>query len=292
MPGKEETGNRVCDHFDSMSTAELKEVLYLDSLLPEDECLDVDTILHISRILAERGDSGADKFTPVKEAWKNFNDHYRSMESDGKSLYDDSTTAVEITDKPKRRRPWRSVLRVACVAAALLILMFAGSLTAYALGYDLWGEMAEWTKETFGFELPSRDIQANAIYEDFEAVRETLDKQNITFDVLPQWLPDGYRYAATEIAESPGKKIIYLEYVNGEKHLGLTISRLKDSNQRSYEKDESLVQMYEANGTTHYILQNNAEIVIVWTTGNCECSLRGSILNEEATRIIDSIYGG
>lgn len=293
MPGNNEITDFIKKRFDAMSTAELKEVLYQDSLLPEDECLDIDTILYISKILAEREDSGADKFTSVEESWKKFNDHYRSMESDGKSLYDDSTTAVEPAKSMNHRRPLKSILKVACIAAALLVLLFAGSLVAYAEGYDLWGAVAEWTMETFGFELKADDIQVDGIYGDFEEVTTMLESKGILFDVLPRWLPEGYSYETMEIIENPMKKMLHLKFVSREDDpIGLTIALHKNSAPRSYEKDENLVQTYEQGGIQHYVFQNNEETTIVWMVGNCECYLCGSISSADVVKIIDSIYGG
>ena len=293
MLGSEKITESMKNRFNAMSTAELKELLYQDSLLPEDECLDVETILYISRMIEEREDSGADRFTPVEEAWKNFNDHYRSMESDGTSLYDDSTAAVELAKNTKRRRPLKSILKVACIAAALIALLFAGSLVAYAGGYDLWGAVAEWTMETFGFDLKSDKIQMDYLYENFKEVTAVLENKGILFDVLPRWLPDGYTYGTMEIIENPMKKVLRLEYANEEeKPISLVITLRKEPIPLSYEKDENLVQTYEYGEVKHYILQNNADTTIAWAVGNCECFLRGSVSREDAVIIIESIYGG
>ena len=77
--------NTEFTNFDSMSTEALREILLQDSLVLEGEGYDVDAILYIMQVLAGREEGRPS----VDEAWRIFNEYYRSDDCDGTSLYDE-----------------------------------------------------------------------------------------------------------------------------------------------------------------------------------------------------------
>lgn len=296
MPNQKEPSGRDYSRFDALSTEALMEILYQDSLLPEGEESDLDAILYITEVIAKREELNPTmEIPPVDEAWKSFNEHYRSDGCDGTSLYEDSEEsesgsnvipypAVEHT-RPKRRL--RGFLRVCFIAAALLVILIVGSLTAYAMGYNVWDAMAQWTEDTFSFMAPKE----NLIYSEGNDPRGILRDYGVTEDILPNWLPDGYQYTGIEISETPARKAFYISYVNGDDKIRMTISLLSNLSMRTYENDGEDVALYETNGTKHYIIQNFDITSIMWTAGNFECSISGHFSVDEAQNIIDSIYG-
>lgn len=296
MPNQKEPSGRDYSRFDALSTEALMEILYQDSLLPEGEESDLDAILYITEVIAKREELNPTmEIPPVDEAWKSFNEHYRSDGCDGTSLYEDSEEsesgsnvipypAVEHT-RPKRRL--RGFLRVCFIAAALLVILIVGSLTAYAMGYNVWDAMAQWTEDTFSFMAPKE----NLIYSEEDDPREVLRDYGVTEDILPRWLPDGYQYTGINIAENPIRRAFKLTYSSNDGEIGMTIVLLAAAPIRTYEKDGQDITVYTANGIDHYIMKNIEKINIVWITENYECSISGYISVEEAQNIIDSIYG-
>lgn len=74
---------------DRMSTEELREILRLDFLLPDDEESDMDAILYVMQLVAERERKNpTGKVPDVREAWASFVKNYLPYLGDGKSLYD------------------------------------------------------------------------------------------------------------------------------------------------------------------------------------------------------------
>lgn len=293
--------SRNFSRFDAMSTEELKEILYQDSLLPADEENDMDAILYIMEVVAKREALEDPEASPsVEESWKSFNEQYRSEDCDGTSLYEDpeENTAPKLTAIPgptiehsKPRKRLRSVLRVACTAAALLIVLMAGSLVAYASGFDLWGAVAQWTKDTFGFTEVSTGITPESMYSADNDPRDTLLAHGITAKLVPTWMPDGYTYKEIEVMETPTRRVFYVWYTNNTEEIGMTIALLSDSAGRTYEKEEQDATIYTVNNIDHFIVQNMEETTVAWTVGIYECSIRGPISVEDAQNIIDSIYG-
>lgn len=296
MPNPKEPSGRDYSRFDTLSTEALMEILHQDSLLPEGEESDLDAILYITEVIAKREQLNPTMdIPPVDEAWKSFNEHYCYDSCDDMSLCEDSEEsefgsnvipypAVEHT-RPKRRL--RGVLRAFLIAAALFVILLVGSLTAYAMGYNVWDAMAQWTEDTFSFMAPQKDMTHS---EEVDP-REVLLEYGITEKILPNWLPDGYQYAGIEISDTPMRKAFYISYINDADKIRMTISLLSDLSMRTYENSEEDAVVYKTNGISHYITQNFDITNIMWTTGNSECSISGHFSVEEAQNIIDSIYG-
>lgn len=295
MPKQDKPFNRNYSRFDALSTEALREILYQDSLLPDDEESDVDAILYIMEVIAKREAlEPTEKHLSTEEAWQLFNEHYRSDDCDGTSLYEDPEEAepraevipCSATENTRMRRSLRGILRVACIAAVLIVILLAGSITAYAMGFDVWGAMAQWTQDVFGLAAPGED----SIYPEDNDPRKTLKEYGVTENILPNWIPDGYQYEGTDISDAPSCKALFISFSNGETEICMTVALLTDTSMRTYEKDAQNVTTYTANGVEYYIIQNLKMVDIVWTAETCECSIIGNITIEDAQNMIDSIY--
>lgn len=131
------------DHskFDSMSTAELNEYLRQDSYCEDSN---TDDILYIMEVLERREKEENKSNAPdVRKAWAEFQKYYNTEDNDGKPLHDfddeddDEPTAEIISIKKARKGLNRTIKSIISVAAVLCVIL-AGSVTAKALGYDIW----------------------------------------------------------------------------------------------------------------------------------------------------------
>lgn len=138
--------------FDEMSTEELNEILRQDSQLPDGEDSDTDAILYIMGVIAKRNQElPSSDFGDVNHAWSSFNKNYRFASSEGCSLFDfdDEPQLNGTSDKTQilrpaprsNTRPRKWVLRTARILAAVIAVLLATSLTAYAFGFELWGQL-------------------------------------------------------------------------------------------------------------------------------------------------------
>lgn len=296
MPKQDKPFNRNYSRFDALSTEALREILYQDSLLPDDEESDVDAILYIMEVIAKREAlEPTEKHLSTEEAWQLFNEHYRSDDCDGTSLYEDPEEAepraevipCSATENTRMRRSLRGILRVACIAAVLIVILLAGSITAYAMGFDVWGAMAQWTQDVFGLTAPQKSL----IYSEGENPFEVLERYGVTEDILPNWMPDGYRYSGIEVSDTPARMVFNVSYTNGSQEIWMTIAFLTDPSMRTYEKNAENVTVYTVNEIEHYITKNFEVTNIVWATSTCECAISGDFSLEDAQQIIASIYG-
>ena len=179
-------------------------------------------------------------------------------------------------------------MKTLSVAAVLAVVIISGSLTASAFGYNLWGAVAEWTRDTFGF---TQSSQSNGIYP-FENLRDALAAYDIDEPIVPQWIPDGYGEDTVQAAETPDSKIISssCKSASGEIKIEVKAFYNYDSKHRVYEILEDGVEKYSSNGIDFYIMKNDEFTRVSWADGNNECSIICSLKPKEIYRMVDSIF--
>lgn len=281
-------GQRDFSQFDKLSTEELEELICQDFQLENAEESDMDLILHITEVLEERRKKSG-KTDDVDSAWKSFNENYRPYPGDGTPLFDFSENEQEIKPaKPAKRI--RMGTRVASIAAIIAIVLVAGTVTAHALGFDLLGQIARWTQETFGFVSQDSELsEADPVFESFDT---TLREYGITDQILPTWIPDGYDCKDIAVTETPQYIRFLGKYGSKPNELSITINNYYDSgnlNSPTYEVDEG-AELYVFNGIEHYIMVNSDYTRISWIQGSNECAILCTLSRTDAEKMINSIY--
>ena len=168
MSGLDSGNRKDYSKYDRMSTESLEELLRLDAELPDGEGSDIDEILYILEVIEKREEehpTGRYSEIDVEASWETFQTKYRPFLTDGRSLYDfndDEPSSTEAANSaPDTSSPFgkhhisargrRRLGRVASLVAAIAVLFGIMTATAYAMGYDLWAVVAQWTKDTFTF---------------------------------------------------------------------------------------------------------------------------------------------
>ncbi len=280
---------RDFSYLDKLSTEELEELIRQDFQLEEDEESDMDMILHILEVLEERTKENG-KVDDLDSAWDSFNKNYRPYPGNGTSLFDFEEDAVEPDTTPaKPAKRIRFLTRFVSTAAVVAVLLFGGTATAQALGYDILGQVARWTQETFGF--VSRDSVPSDSNQALESLEILLQDYKITDEILPQWMPDGYVCSETAVKETPQYTNFFAEYLKGENDLTISINSYlnSDNSFQTYEVQEG-TEVYVSGGIEHYISQNNEYTRVAWVQGRNECAIRCLLSRQEIEKMIDSIY--
>lgn len=304
--------NRDYSKFDNMSTEALNEILRQDSQLPNNEESDMDAILYIMEVIAKReAVQSTNKFTDVDTAWKVFNEKYRPTAGDGKSLYDYDEERKEVYTSGTEVIPFKSkscktpnkkhgIFRVAVVAAAVLTIIFAGSMTAYAFGFDLWGAVATWTKEAFGFERveavtpqsSQRSIEKE-IPDQLKELERVLSEHGVINSVLPSYLPEGYEVIDVQYNRAITSTDFVCLLEKGDSTIVLQY-RLYTSEDFSskIEKDAEDPEIVKVGNTEFYVMTNYGTYCAAWVYGNIEGLIYGLDSHDELIQIIDSINCG
>ena len=282
--------------FDNMSTEALKEILRLD--FQSDEDSDMDAILYIMGVVAKREkENPSAEYTDVHAAWESFLFLKNYLPYAGpKSLYDldkdgdDEDTPLDVgqTSLKKDFRPQKRprLMYAACIAAVISSLLLAGTITASALGFDLWGTVVKWTKDTFRF-VSADTIETSKRY---NSLQDALSDYGITEPLAPKWIPDGYEFKSIDVSETPETTKFLAIYMDDGNELMISILSLADSNTNMYEKDADKVIIYETGGIKHYLMSNEGRLNAVWLYDSYECLISGNITESEIEKMIDSIY--
>ncbi len=295
MPESNGNNRRDFSKFDNMSTEKLEDILRADSQLSDGLNSDTDAILYIMEVIAKREkENPTGKFTDVHTAWASFNENYLTYIEDDKSLYDFEDTKEEsgisqaFSPRPSRPLRKRRLMRVALVSAIVAALLLAGTITASAFGVDLWGAVAKWTKDTFGFAnyvttQPSTNPQ-------YEGLQDALANYDVSAPIAPTWFPEGYLLENISINETPAQIVINARYSNMNSVISVNVTLHTSPTSRTYEKDETNVTVFSVNEIEHYVMSNMNQTNIVWKTDNYECSISGPFTLDEAERMLTSIY--
>ena len=265
MPQNQDCNQRDFSRYDALSTEELSEILRLDSETPEGNGLDIDTLLYVTGVLAERK-KNTNTGKTAQEAWKSFQQNYL----DSKETY----PAVAEEKKPvKTKNPW--VRRVAA-AAAVLALLISVPLSAKALNWeDICNTIVKWAKETFSFVTGDFDGPEVRDNREFDSLQEALEFAKLPTDMIPTWIPEGYVFVRVNIDKTPIQQNYVALYKKDEQTVNVSVRFLIETDPQKLEGNE-----------------NNERISAMWKKDFYECYITGDLTVDEIKQMINSIPEG
>lgn len=292
MPVKDKN-NSLRLMLENKSTEELEELLALDFAEQEGDEPNVEYIMTVMEVIHERTKNIEEDRAKTEEAWYAFQQTIHEQEPE-------QTPAAGTTEKPildqsfktensQTPRKHTRIVRYAIAVAAAFALL-CGS--AYALNFNIFQAIAEWTEETFGFVI-GNDVDYPENADPFLNLRLEIGVWTDTC-VAPKLYPQGaVQVGDIEIEERKNRVIIRGAYQtdNGEFTVQVIVyDTIPEEYVGTYQKDADSVQIYEAAGIIHYIMQNNENICAMWTNECVEVYIQGELTVEEIERMIDSIY--
>ena len=283
MPENQDRKQSDFSQYDALSTEELSEILRLDSETPEGNGLDIDTLLYITGVLAERKNNSNTGKT-AQEAWKSFQQNYLDSEE---------TVVTEEKTPVKAKNPW---IRRMIAAAAVLVLLVSVPLTAKALDWeDICTAVVQWAKETFSFVIGGqRDVEGpNAENtRQYQSLQDALEQAGLPFDMVPTWIPEGYVLDRIDIDRTPVCRNYTALYVKGEQIYNICVLLHVKSNPQKMEANENIIDTIPTDNNVYYIVSNNDKIKAVWMQDSFECSISGDLTVDEIKEMINSIPEG
>ena len=288
----DEKRNSLRAVLETKTTEELEELLALDFSEQEDAEPDVEYIMTIMEVINEREGNTAEKQAEVDAAWKDFQNYFqvcRQTESEAGTTEEPSHNHPCKTENGQAPRKRLHVLRYCAVAAAVIVLLCS---TAYALGWNVFQALADWTEETFKFFVTD---QAEPPVENDPFLEMRLEVAELSnTPAIPTWAPEGTVQSGEINVVAHNEKVRILGTFSVEDRI-FTIrvsiySTIPESYVTTYQKDNETVQDYESGGITHYIMDNNGNISAMWTNGCAEGYIQGDLLIDDLQKMIDSIY--
>ena len=194
---------------------------------------------------------------------------------------------ANVSALPSSPKRYRKLLRVGLVAAVLVAVLAAVTVTTAALGYDLWGWLPIWGEEELHFESETPRQEPTEVV--LQNIPMVLASFGINEPLYPNWLPEDLARTEVQIIEDP--LFLHEEFKGDDRHLTITISRTSGSETAVYQKEEDPPLEYIAgNNVVHYIIDNTNETTAVWYTKSYTTLIVGNIPLEEMKRVINSVY--
>lgn len=279
---------RDFSEYSHMSTDDLEAILRADFELPESEESDMEKILYITEVIAQRNAGHpTGRYANEDEAWESFVEDY-CPEEDREVL-----RRGKAAEKPRRGK--RFLTRVAAIAAVIALAAAAGTVTASAFGFDFWDWLTGWTREVFSVLAPKSIPDDNCeIPEQLIELQEAMEEHGFPDGLLPAWLPDGYEMAELKCDDTPFFVHLYGRLKNNRNDLIILDYYMHLDNETAFEvqKNDGDPEPYESGDVTHYITTNFETYYATWAVDNVVCVMSGFTYHDELIRVIDSIYGG
>lgn len=289
MGDSQKTWNPDYHCFDTMTTAQLEELLRADLDCPEEDALDPETILYILDVLERRKGDDPQGEETAREKLAQCRALYLPCD-DPASLYAwEENEAVPPAEAPRRRPQLRVVRRLGLVAAVISIL-FATLLAAQAAGADLWGVIVRWSDETFHF-----SYQGTGPSSSWMNGQEELEGLEMN-EYLPRWIPEGYAVEDVQESSLTGWTHTYLAFSSlNRPEFDVLITRYSDPEAMqatTFEKDAFPVKEKQlSNGGVIYFYQNAGYEKAIYQCKNVICSISGDLSQEDVAKILESIPG-
>ena len=271
--------------YDDLSPEDLKEALKT-VLLYTDEIND-DTTVELDRIMAAlREKEPLEYERSAEEQWAVFRAEHREELSQLGIRTDDRKKEVRPgrtgSGQVGRRRNARVLMRIALVAALIVVLLIGAAVTASALGFELWGWAPKWTQEDLRF------VTEEPGAEDVHGIPTALAALGIDEPLYPHWLPEDMVWVTAEIQLDP--VFLFESYCGKDRDLLITIVPSAISDTVVYQRSESDPEEYIAGNTIHYIFSDINHISATWYTKDYSVLIVGNITEDEMRKVIDSIY--
>ena len=283
MPDSRNRRDSEFAKYDAMSTEELQQLLREDASKPVGEESDTDVLLYVMEVLAKRRTERNEGKSP-EEALESFKKHY-----DTENEISSDSESVPVAPKRRSIGRWMQGL---VAAAAMLVFIIGGSLTAHAMGFDLWEIIAKWTQETFHFSYAG-DENTDAPEKDdatpFAGLQTLLDLHDVDTALVPSWIPEGYIEVDVSVEETPKQRRFAAKYQSGDDKIRIRIADYLDTAPSQIEQSDSLIEVYQSNGVDYYIFNNYDQIKAVWITDSYECYIMGPLELSEIKEIIDRL---
>ena len=284
------TRNRRDDEFakyDAMSSEELQQLLREDASKPVGEESDTDVLFYVMEVLVKRRKERNEGKSP-EEALESFKNHYNTET-------DISSDSERVPATPKRSGVGRW-MKGLIAAAAVFAFVIGGSLTANAMGFDLWEVIAKWTQETFHFGYVGDPVESNApspeYMQPYASLQEALDEYKITANLVPNWIPDGYIEVDVQTEDTPLQRRIFAKYQSGDNEFRIRIVDYLSNAPTQLEQSDMLLEVYSYAGIDYYIFDNEGQLQVVWVNGSFECYISGTLTLSEIKELINSLEKG
>ena len=186
--------------------------------------------------------------------------------------------------KPTRKR--RPLARIAIIAAAMCTFIF----TAQASGWDILGAIAQWTSEQFSFVTAGDQKDDAPETGEFASLQEALAFEGISEHLSPTKFPEGTEISSVLVRKENKILLFSATYnLNGGKFY-ISLRKVIGTPYGEIEIADQNVEVYKANGISHYLMKDVKQLKATWLNGDWECCISGNLSRHDMVMMIDSIH--
>jgi hypothetical protein len=308
--------DKLTSFYKTLSTETLEQILR-DMTLSENE-LDLEQLDCILAELSSR--EGAPSTLAPEAALKIFEETYSGNESvylDCAYEEKNQQTSTAETKPSRRKHSWNRIILVAATVSAIMI---GSLLMAQAAGANIFGTVASWTSTQLGFGEKMADAEAEertanqatvwppeadedlgssfdyasdtdclALYGTFQAL---MDAYHVAPEIdAPKYIPEGFRLVGLRRCPFYPWMQFFARYENDSGECFFIEFTSYDTDPATvYEKTEDPVQIVEIEDHAFHAFSNEANETVAWVTTHYDCSVMGTISQDELLKIAESIY--
>lgn len=287
------------NYLSALSTEALENMLR-NAMISED---DSDKALaFMDSIVDELGRRKADE-PPMSadESYKEFMAEYAGKNSQYLDCAAENTISRQTAVASHRHR-LSAVIKPVLIAAAMVAAIMASMIVTQAAGIDVFGSIARWTADIFGFgtseegETGSGNNDADGESASlFDELRNALSENGMPTEYIPTYWPEGYGEPTVRISNNHAMTYIICRFIEDSSEATITFSTsciegdfgINDAMQ--YNKDDLNPLIYKMGELTFYIMENTDDYFAVCNTGGIEIGIFGIPEKEELLNIIESI---
>ena len=278
QPSNDQTDKRgdrpSAGQLDSMSTAELLEGMEQALYSMTEETYDAELIDAYLEALERK--SPMPEHPTADESYERF-----------RARVGELNAAVNPQSAPARRtRPGpRRALRTALVAVITTACLLSCMVVAQAAGVDVFGSIARWTDNLFGF----GDV------EDMEATPVPTESTEITIEYIESLLPvvpDGFVM---------GEPVVFIDDISDDMYFTvnfncdesyITFTAVEQSTESGslFQKDIRDADIINISGQTFYMFMNNDCPMVAWQINGLECGIFTNLTRDALKEIVFNSY--
>ncbi len=202
---------------------------------------------------------------------------------------------AEASPDPVKRRSIKPIARALPFAAALVLLF--GTMTAQALGVNVFSTIARWTAEIFrldGGSVPYDTVTARPLEVGEEAAYESLETAveafGINAPIVPKEIPERFELVEVQAVQRELGALIYAEFKSEDGTFQVRYNEAKAQELNTLERETGVVVSYDMGGIKHGLVSDLGRQKATWQNGDFECKISGDISEQEIINMIDSIY--
>lgn len=239
-----------------------------------------------------------DEKAPIPELWDT-DAAYADFQQKLRELSPADEERSEPRSKQQRSVSLRKLAQIGLVAALTVACLLSGLVVAQASGVDVFGTMAEWTSEVFSLgpvrsmggqvskTAQNTDIRFGSDWDEvmsgqsnYSSMQEALDHYGVTEVTAPTWIPESYELAVLDVVSmnDPPYLYIYASYESdADFHIAIDVKYYRSTPSMQIQKTDTPPEVFYANDTVLYLIENNRNYAVAWATEHYECCITGPL---------------